>query len=185
MRCRDLPNVEIVQTEFLEWAPSNRFAAVLAIGFLEYAVYGASGPDPYLASLRHMREMVEPDGALVLAIENVLGLRYLAGAPEPHLGIPFFGVNDFYASRTPRTFGRKELGVLLREAGFADLVWMYPLSDYHFPAVIVHSEACTLPDFDLGSILEHTLSTPALSSYCARTRAIGSLAEWSSRGHCG
>ena len=166
MRCRGLPNVEIVQAEFLEWAPANRFAAILAIGFLEYAAYGASGPDPYLASLRHMREMVEPDGALVLAIENVLGLRYLAGAPEPHLGIPFFGVNDFYASRTPRTFGRKQLETLLREAGFEDLVWMYPLPDYHFPAVIVHSEACTVPDFDLGSILENTLSTATPLKVC-------------------
>ena len=159
MRCGDLPNVEIAQAEFLRWAPPNRFAAILAIGFLEYAAYGASGTDPYLASLRHMRELVEIDGALILAIENVLGLRYLAGAPEPHLGIPFFGVNDFYASRTPRTFGRKELATLLREAGFEDLEWMYPLPDYQFPAVIVHSEACALSDFDLGSILENTLLT--------------------------
>ena len=43
-------------------------------------------------ALAHLRRLTSPDGALILAIENQLGLRYLLGDHEDHLLEPWAGV---------------------------------------------------------------------------------------------
>ena len=36
--------------------------------------------------LQRVRSLLKPEGKLIVAIENQLGLKYFAGAPEDHLG---------------------------------------------------------------------------------------------------
>ncbi len=57
------------------------FDVVTLIGVLEYArVYG--GPGGEVKLLQQARSYLKPDGLLVLAMENQLGLKYFAGIPE-------------------------------------------------------------------------------------------------------
>ena len=116
-RCRDLDNVVVACGEFPGFALASVFDLVTLVGVLEYSRVYVEGADPVQAVLDAARARVAPGGRLVVAIENQLGVKYLAGSPEDHLGMPFAGVTGEYggevaghvrarrASRAPRGRG--------------------------------------------------------------------------------
>jgi SAM-dependent methyltransferase len=156
-RCRDLTNVRIVNENFVGWNGTGCFNAVVAIGFLEHANVYSGSPNPVADTLNHIAEVVAPGGALILAIENQLGLKYIAGAVEDHVGEPYFGVNDLYDRTTPITFGKAQLERVLRQAGFGSLEFYYPFPDYKLPSIVVRSAAVHSPGLDLAAILRGVL----------------------------
>ncbi|MBQ9436725.1 MAG: class I SAM-dependent methyltransferase, partial [Lachnospiraceae bacterium] len=103
---------------------------ILLIGVLEYAGGFLSGENPYLAMLSLLRGHLASGGRLVVAIENRLGLKYLAGCREDHLGTFFSGVEGYPGEKNVRTFSRRALASLLNRAGFAQQHWYYPYPDY-------------------------------------------------------
>ena len=83
MRTRDLPGVRVVHGRLDEIDFDEPFDAVALVGVLEYAaMYHEAGSGSHVALIRRCRELLTADGVLVLAIENRLGLKYLAGAPR-------------------------------------------------------------------------------------------------------
>ena len=141
-RCKGLPNVTILNDRIQDLHLQGKFDVVTLIGVLEYArMFDDENAVPELALLKQARSYLKPGGRLLLAIENQLGLKYLAGMPEDHLNQPFAGVNDLYGDKTPVTFGRRELEGLLRKAGFSSLMQMIPLPDYKQPLTVLHEAA--------------------------------------------
>ncbi|MHC1709841.1 MAG: class I SAM-dependent methyltransferase [Methanomassiliicoccales archaeon] len=106
---------------------------VTLIGVLEYAGKYARSTDPYSDLLRKARAALKEGGTLILAIENKLGLKYWAGAPEDHSGKLFQGLEGYPGERGFRTFGREELKELLEGSGFSDIEFFYPHPDYKMP----------------------------------------------------
>jgi SAM-dependent methyltransferase len=118
-RTRDLDNVQVFvgETDDLPCEPTYDVAVV--VGVLEYVGRGSAEAAPYLEFLGAIRDRLKPDGALVLAIENQLGVKYWAGSPEDHTGRPFDSVEGYRrAARPVRTFSRHQLQDLLAAAGF-------------------------------------------------------------------
>ena len=141
-RCKGLSNVTILNDRFQDLRLRGKFDVVTLIGVLEYArMFDDENAVPELALLEQARSYLKPGGRLLLAIENQLGLKYLAGMPEDHLNRPFSGVNDLYGDKTPVTFGRLELEDLLHRAGFSSLMQMIPLPDYKQPLTVLHEAA--------------------------------------------
>jgi 2-polyprenyl-3-methyl-5-hydroxy-6-metoxy-1,4-benzoquinol methylase len=113
-RTRDQPNVFVIQSELSELALPVRFDTVVVIGVLEYAALFSDSPDPHLAFLENAKRHLKPDGTLFLAIENKLGLKYFAGSPEDHVGVPMFGLEDKYEVNGVRTFSKKAITKIFR-----------------------------------------------------------------------
>lgn len=164
LRCRDLPNVEVVADGFEAFRWPETFQTVLLVGVLEYSRLFMGGADPVAAMLNRAAEFLAPGGALVLAIENQLGLKYFAGAPEDHLGIPFLGINDSYRVDSVVTFGRLELERRLNSAGFARSEFFYPWPDYKFPVAILHPAAFHDAYFSAATLIRQ---------YAAPDQAVG------------
>jgi SAM-dependent methyltransferase len=150
-RCRDLPNVRVVNNAFLNWQTADAFDTVVAAGF----------PGHSRDTLKRIHDLLAPGGALILAIDNQVGLKYLAGEPEDHAGEPYFGVNDLYPGNTPATFGKAELEKMLRQSGFAQVQFSYPFPDYRLPSLIVESAAVRHPVLDIAAIIRYTLARQA------------------------
>ena len=91
--------------------------------------------------LRIISKHLKPDGKIILAIENRLGLKYFAGAPEDHTDLHFFGINGYPGNQSVRTFSKNELGELLENSGFPFLRFYYPYPDYKFPTEIFTDES--------------------------------------------
>lgn len=137
-RTRNLDNVVIVADRVDDFGSSQLFDVITVIGVLEYSrVYANDSSDPERKLLSHLLRLLKPDGALILAIENKLGLKYLAGALEDHLGVPFAGVNDNYTADSVVTFGELELRELLDAAGFREQRWYFPCPDYKLPTTVL------------------------------------------------
>lgn len=151
-RTRDLNNVTVVCDKFDDFSCDQKFDVVTLIGVLEYANLFTAGEHPTLTMLERVRNFLKPSGRLIIAIENQLGLKYFAGAPEDHVGIPMYGIEDRYHNDQPQTFGRKELNGLIKKAGFKSTDFLAPFPDYKLPVSIVTEHGFSCDAFDAAAL---------------------------------
>jgi SAM-dependent methyltransferase len=157
-RCRDLPRVRVYCDDLLEFNMQARFDWVMLVGVLEYAPLFSTENLPVEHYLRAADRFSMPGGALVVAIENQLGLKYFNACAEDHVGTPFFGVEGLYRRRTPVTYGRAELARRISSCGFGSLEWFYPFPDYKLPSVIIGAAAFEMPRFNVADLLARAQS---------------------------
>ncbi len=125
----------------------RKFDVVCVVGVLEYSeiyVRAKDGLSPFQVFLKTAARHLKPDGALLLAIENRLGLKYWSGAAEDHTGRLFDGICGYPPSPTPRTFSRRELNALLADAGLPVVQEYFPFPDYKVPTTVLTPELCEL-----------------------------------------
>lgn len=146
-RCRNLPNVEVVSENFTEFKLDFQFDVITLIGVLEYANLFTPGKNPALEMLKKVRQFLKPNGILIIAIENQIGLKYYAGAPEDHLGVRMIGVEGLYKNNGPQTFGRHTLIEMLTVAGFSSSHFTAPFPDYKLPVALITEAGFCHPDF--------------------------------------
>ena len=130
---------------------ADRFAVICAIGVLEWAgtFQGASDPQERQREfLARARRDLAPGGSLVLGIENRIGLKYLLGCPDDHLGVPGIGCLPAAEARARWrekhgrelhcfTYSLGELDALLRGSGFSRIEFFGAFPDYKLPDKIV------------------------------------------------
>ena len=141
-RLRDLANWTGYVGNFIDIKIDKKFDVVVIIGVLEYAELfippeSVIEISPFERFLLASASFLKPDGVLILAIENRIGLKYWSGIGEDHLGTQFDGICGYPNASTPKTFSKKELGDLFQTAGFDFLEWFYPYPDYKIPNVIL------------------------------------------------
>ncbi|HRF08164.1 MAG TPA: methyltransferase domain-containing protein [Xanthobacteraceae bacterium] len=160
VRTEDLANVTVVCDRVENLRAVEKFDANTVVGVLEYAgVY--DNDDPYRKFLRDVASKLSDDGVVILAIENKLGLKYLAGAREDHTGGEFDGINDGYRAKSPTTFGGAELAGLLRDSGLTAQAWYVPSPDYKLPDTILSGALITAHPSLAASLASQTaLSDP-------------------------
>ncbi|NQS70987.1 MAG: class I SAM-dependent methyltransferase [Desulfobulbaceae bacterium] len=153
-RTRDLENVTIVADKFDQFQCDLdlRFDIITLIGVLEYAALFTDDENPVVSMLTRIRELLKPEGRLILAIENQLGLKYFAGAAEDHTGEPMLGIEGRYSTKGPRTFGRKVLATKLQQAGFINQQFMAPFPDYKLPISILTEQGLNCDTFDAAAL---------------------------------
>ena len=138
-RTRDLASVSIICAPFQKIRFTQKFDIIFCIGVYEYSASFIEGGDPFDAALQYFADMLNPNGIVVIAIENQFGLKYFSGISEDHLGVPFEGIEGYH--RRPagvRTFGKVELEANLRRY-FPDVRFYYPYPDYKLPDCVVSS----------------------------------------------
>lgn len=137
LRTADLDDVR-VHVGTLEDVPRvPAYDVVVVVGVLEYVAQGGLDREPYLEFLRRCRDVLVDGGTLVVAIENALGVKYLAGAGEDHTNRPFDSLEGYLLRSPARTFNREGLTGLLREVGLAPTV-LGAFPDYKMPRVVLH-----------------------------------------------
>jgi len=167
-RTRDLPNVEVVADRFDQFSCSRKFDVITLIGVLEYANLFMPGEHPAISMLHRARAMLKPAGKVIIAIENQLGLKYFAGAPEDHLGQAMYGIEGRYRADQPQTYGRKALTKILAQAGFESLEFMAPFPDYKLPVSIITEYGFACEEFDAGALAWQSVRRdPQLPPYLA------------------
>jgi hypothetical protein len=136
-----------------------KFDVITLIGVLEYANLYIDSPEPHERLLKKCFEMLNPDGQLIIAIENKMGLKYFLGAPEDHFGIPMYGIENRYTANSVRTFGKHELKELLSNTGFISADFHVPLPDYKLTTSVVLSAGLDNKMFDAASLIRHSINS--------------------------
>ncbi|MEY4537744.1 MAG: hypothetical protein RL171_1895, partial [Pseudomonadota bacterium] len=150
-RTRDLDNIVVLTEKFDQFRSQHQFDVVTLIGVLEYANLFTPGDNAALSMLQRVRQLLKPEGKLIIAIENQLGLKYFAGAPEDHFGKPMVGIEGRYGKNQAQTFGRPALTKLLQQAGFETSQFLAPFPDYKLPSSIVTEAGFKHPHFDAAA----------------------------------
>ena len=150
-RTRDLHNVTVLAEDFNKFQCAQKFDVITLIGVFEYANLFASTQDPHLTLLEHVYSLLKPEGKLIIAIENQLGLKYFAGFPEDHVSWPMYGLEGRYQKNQAQTFGRVALSNLLEEAKFKNLLYFVPCPDYKLPHSIITEQGLKNKKFDAAA----------------------------------
>ncbi len=162
LRCRDLDNIRVINANYNDLTfPQDHYDLVLFVGVIEYAKkfhpQAESDRDAALTILRQAKEYVGQTGAVLVAIENRLGLKYMLGAHEDHYARRYIGINGYADSAGIATYSRPEWDELVSSAGFPHLAVSYPFPDYKIPSVVL-SESYTKQNRYASNHLEGMLS---------------------------
>lgn len=114
----------------------QKFDYVTLIGVLEYAGRFTKEEKPFQAFLESVKQYLKPDGILLIAIENRLGLKYFCGAAEDHTNQIYEGINNYPHYSGVRTFSKEEMNRLLDVCGLCYRQYYYPYPDYKLPEEI-------------------------------------------------
>ena len=178
-------NLEVIVGNLQDYESEERFDYVTAIGELEHAQTFYRSKSPHESFLSKVSSLLKPNGTLILAIENKIGLKYITGAPEDHTGRIFDSIYNYPHPSIVRTFSKKELTDLLNTAGLYSHQWYYPFPDYKLPQEVL-SEQITPGELDsIWSLLSATnegrykkfLSAKMLGKTLARAGLFGEFAN--------
>jgi GT2 family glycosyltransferase/glycosyltransferase involved in cell wall biosynthesis/SAM-dependent methyltransferase len=157
-RTRDLANVAVIHDDLFGFSLDEPADVVLLIGVLEYAgVFFPGQDEPERALLAHLTRLLKPDGLLLLATENRLGLKNLAGALPDPIGAPLIAT----AANAARfaSFAKTDLQRMLRSVGFSLQDLYLPFPDYKSPSVIISPLGIATRGFDPGALAAETVHT--------------------------
>lgn len=155
LRCRELRHVVVCCDNLEQFRCERQFDAIVCVGSVEYCSWFFPGPGSLGRMLTCLRRFLQPHGYLVIAIENRLGLKYFAGAPEDHTGTRYQGLQDQYGPGTAITLGRREWEESLERSGLDLTTCLYPFPSYKHPELIVTPAGFVQPELDLASLLRH------------------------------
>jgi 2-polyprenyl-3-methyl-5-hydroxy-6-metoxy-1,4-benzoquinol methylase len=179
-RLNEFENVEIVNgslKEYLNEGHSEEFDVILLCGVLEYSGAnrgGSDGPNKMLSGINHL---LKPNGIVIIAIENQLGMKYLLGYNEDHLGVPWVGLSDYHLDHSGvRTWSRSALEHLLSKNGLSESRWYGSFPDYKLPTAIVSDDLWDLED---GKQLAHQFVRNPISDASSSPQFLSdSLSFW-------
>ena len=129
-------NLAIMVGNFEDIIIEEKFDYVSLIGVLEYSPLYINSKTPFEDMLAKTKSMLKEDGKLIIAIENKMGLKYMAGATEDHTGKAFDGVDGYVGVKHVKTLSKNQLENMLYEAGYNNLEFYYPFPDYKLPTVV-------------------------------------------------
>ena len=149
-RIREFDNAKIICGNLDEYAQvyqNEKFDFIMLCGVLEYSGAEIGGEGGPIKMLRTLKSLLKPSGILVIAIENKLGLKYLAGFNEDHLSKPLIGLQDYLPEVTGiHTWSKPELQKLISDSGFESTVWYAPYPDYKTPTMVLAESLWNTPD---------------------------------------
>ena len=142
LRCRDLAKVRVINTNFNDLSlPQAAYGAVFFIGVLEYAHRFCKGTaNAWQATLQIINnglDALQPDGLLVIAIENRMGLKYWLGATEDHYARPHLGLYDYPGTIKTRTFDRVQWDRMIQSLPGIKVRYAYPFPDYKLTRAVL------------------------------------------------
>ena len=135
-RTRDLDNVQVFFGQVEDVPDVEAYDLIAVVGVLEYVGEGSAEAGPYLRFLDGLARRLRPDGSIVCAIENRLGVKYLAGSPEDHTARVFDGLEGYPRGAQARTFSREELTGLFQAAGLHP-TFLHAFPDYKLARAIM------------------------------------------------
>ena len=137
-RHREKTNINILLGNFEEIESNlvEKYDWITLIGVFEYSEKYIGTSEPYKEMLLRTKRHLKPNGKIVIAIENRLGLKYWAGCTEDHVGKYFEGIEGYANTEGIKTFSRKELENIIRKTGNWKIDFYYPYPDYKLPMTV-------------------------------------------------
>lgn len=135
-RNKKYDNLEIIVGNFNDIKIEEKFNYITLIGVLEYSKNFTNSETPEIKFLNELKKYLKPNGKIMIAIENKLGLKYWAGAKEDHTSLLFDSIQGYLNTKKVATYSKEELKKMLCKTGFLNIEFYYPFPDYKLPNII-------------------------------------------------
>ncbi|MBQ7515434.1 MAG: class I SAM-dependent methyltransferase [Schwartzia sp.] len=133
-RWSDRENLDVYAGRLRDMPFRQQFDIITLVDMLPRAANGAWSPAPYADYLKSLLAYLKPQGRLLLAMDNRLGLKYFCGARDPYSDDPFGELSGAFGGE--RLLTKAEITAILAQAGFTHWKFYYPLPDYRLPQFI-------------------------------------------------
>lgn len=135
-------NIDIKVGNFEDIEPDlpDDYDYIMLIGVFEYGQAYIHSATPFDTFLQILKKHLKPEGRIIIAIENRLGLKYWAGCREDHLGTYFSGLEGYPEGGVVRTFSKNGLEEILKRSWEGDYSFYYPYPDYKFMTTLYSDE---------------------------------------------
>mgnify|MGYP005856850965 FL=1 len=176
-RFADKKNLKVYDGNINENSFNKKFDYVTLIGVLEYqgryTLTKKSHPySPYIQFLKNLKKFLKKSSTLIIAIENKIGVKYIAGGLEDHYGKLFYSLENYPNDTGIRTFSKEEIKEILNLAGYKKIDFYYPYPDYKLPFFIFSDDKENLfiptsrytPIVDLSNLRQYLFNEVIFSS---------------------
>jgi hypothetical protein len=159
-------NLFFIGSDYMEVEFQTKFDLILSIGVLEWVgAFRKDGEAEEVQAtfLAKTKKDLRTEGQLVIGIENRLGLKYLLGANDDHIGVPNISfLKKELAKKKYKGTANQELRCLthtiaeyermLKNAGYGETRFYAALPDYKLPEKIfpINGSKCKMNDFILN-----------------------------------
>lgn len=169
-RTRNLSNVEVVAGNWMRFNPVAQFDAVVIPDADGHVLAGSRVRGGWEDLVRKAHSLLKPDGVLIFAFENQLGLKYLAGTPHGLSNGMIEGPESVSVVADRVAWNRLTSEEILREAGFESVVMAAPFPDHRVASSIVTAEGFRRSDFDASAFAIQTARRDVISSGAPSTQ---------------
>lgn len=118
----------------------GQFDYIVLYNVLEKKGYGYSEKKAYREYLDLIKSFLKKDGKILLVTTNRYGIRYICGARDRYTGKAFDGINHYPNGTEAYAFEKGELQDLLKQLGFTNYKFFYPIPDASVPQMICTDE---------------------------------------------
>lgn len=138
-------NIDVYAGRLRDIPFPQRFDVLVLVDVLPRIADGEKSLAPYAAYLKSLLDYLKPQGRLLLAMDNRLGLKFACGARDPYSDELFGQLSGTVGAG--RLFTKSELLEILSAAGFTHWKFYYPLPDYRLPQFVFTDAALPEPWF--------------------------------------
>ena len=86
------------------------------------------------------KKYIKDGGTLIIATDNKYGIKNWSGMPDGNTGEFFDSIEGYNDKEIDSSYSKKSLEKIIKEAGFKEVDFYYPVPDYIFPMEIYSQE---------------------------------------------
>ena len=122
--------LDLKQVSVNEFEINENYDYIVLIGTYEYSPILVKSKNPYVEFLKILKNHLKPNGKIIIAIDNRIGIKYFVGAKSDYYSRIFEGLESKIDITKPNLLLKHELIKFIKEAEFCDYKFYYPLPDY-------------------------------------------------------
>lgn len=155
-------NIKLEKCNIKKLSLNGEYDYITLIGTFEYATTILDDYKCYSEFLRKLKKHLKPNGIILIAIDNRLGVKYLTGGKYKNYSYIFEGMEKKIQRGQANLLTKQELIKFIKEAEFNNFKFYYPLPDYRFINSIFtdefmpkssHSKILYPVNYDYGSTI--------------------------------
>ena len=152
----------LLKNNYIDWLPVKNGEAVLCVsknvdnleGMWDYIVVSDvfakvpalfAGKAPYQQFFDVLKKHLNPNGHVILAVDNRYGLSFFAGCKERLTGKYFEGLEGYTNSEGVNTFSKEAVLTMAKEAGFTSVKTYYPYPNFRYMTALYTDEHLPSP----------------------------------------
>lgn len=106
-------NLEVIVGKLEDIKLDEKFNYVILNGILEFAPNYIEAENPFEEILQYAKQMLKPDGKILIATDNKFGIQYWAGKKYIDGSNEYKGLSEKFSKKQPQLFGKRQLEELL------------------------------------------------------------------------